>query len=109
MYTLNKFQRLAARTYSNGELYPRKSSWPDYDAFKADYLDHQGDTLFRFIMIELSTSEGCYSALDAQSRMERAHTDLGGIVDEMLDLEDPEVPDDTPCLDTSFHDHEMNV
>ena len=55
-------------------------------------------------------------SVDGTSEVERVCDECGEITDDITqsrcwacDEDEREVPDDTPSLDTSFHDHEMNV
>lgn len=63
MSKLNAYQRAVKATYANGEFAHVKSIDDAHDV---------GDTLFAFLMVELSDREGCDSVEDAAQRLESA-------------------------------------
>lgn len=68
---MNEYQRAVALSYGGGTF-----SWlTESNKWRRD-LDHCGDTLFQFLMIELSTKEGCQSWDDAWVRIRYAQDDL---------------------------------
>jgi hypothetical protein len=76
MATMNPFQRIAARAYDGGRFAHllADADWPNQ-------LPRLGDTLFAFIMVELSSGEGCKDVIDAVHRMMRAGQKLMAVVD----------------------------
>ncbi len=64
---LNAFQRICAGAYANGDF----AGVMDIEAARA-----QGDTLFTFLMIELSSNEGCDSRTEAIRRLEMASANI---------------------------------
>lgn len=74
---LNDWQRAVARTYGDG----------DYGYFEADGkisdddLEQCGDTLFIFLMRELSDAEDCDSSEEAIRRMESARRQLDDAIE----------------------------
>jgi hypothetical protein len=69
---LNPFQLLCAQTYGEGDFAHIESVEQARDV---------GDTLFVFLMIELSLSEGCESTDEALCRLEIAKADIGRVID----------------------------
>ena len=69
---LNDWQKAVARTYGDG----------DYGHFEVegkisdDDLEQCGDTLFAFLMLELSDAEDCDSSEEAIRRLESARRQL---------------------------------
>jgi hypothetical protein len=74
---LNDWQKAVARTYGDG----------DYRHFEVDGkisdddLERCGDTLFIFLMLELSGAEDCDSSDEAIRRLENARRQLGDAID----------------------------
>lgn len=74
---LNDWQKAVARTYGDG----------DYGHFEIDGkisdddLDQCGDTLFVFLMLELSDAEDCDSSEEATRRVESARRQLDDAID----------------------------
>lgn len=68
---LNPFQRACAAIYDGGEF-----------AHVADIAEARevGDTLFAFLTIELSTSEGCHTADEAVRRIGMAKHNLQDVI-----------------------------
>lgn len=66
--SLNPWQTAVARVYGAGDYAHIQSVEEAKDC---------GDTLFQFLMIELSTSEGCDTAEEARQRISNALFDLG--------------------------------
>lgn len=74
---LNDWQRAVARTYGD-----RDYAHFDVDgAISDDDLDRCGDTLFVFLMLELSDAEDCDSSEEAIRRLESARRQLDGAID----------------------------
>lgn len=69
---LNPFQIICAQTYGGGDFAHIGS---------VEQARNAGDTLFAFLMIELSSSEGCESREDALRRPEMATADIGRVID----------------------------
>lgn len=76
MTTMNPFQKLAARTYERG-AFAYLIDLPNW----YDHLPPLNDTLFAFVMVELSFSEGCNDTIEAAHRMMSAAKKLMSIVD----------------------------
>lgn len=76
MNTLNPFQRAVASKYGGGDF-----SWISKSNDWRRDIDLCGDALFQFLMIELSTKEGCDTWDDAAARMDFALRDLLDVVD----------------------------
>lgn len=72
MTDLNTHQRAAADTYGMGDF--------SY-ATTQDEAENVGDTLFLFIIRELSDDEGCDSRDEAIRRMEAAKRDIQDVLD----------------------------
>lgn len=68
---MNVYQRAVAKTYGQGDF----AHVADLVDWRAE-LDELGDSLFKFLMIELSTSEGCNSQAEALNRLRIATRDL---------------------------------
>lgn len=63
-------------------------------------------------MLSLATDRGGMSAMNVSvtlDQMEAWTGDITDFVERMRDQQPAETPPDTPSLDTSFHDHEMDV
>lgn len=69
---LNSFQLLCAQNYGGGDFVHVESSTEAHDV---------GDTLFAFLMVELSTTEGCDGREEAVRRPEMAVSDIQGVID----------------------------
>ncbi len=67
MSVFNPYQDAAKKTYWGGEFSHVNSTTEAEDV---------GDTLFLFLMRELSSSEGCDSPEEAIRRLDKAITDL---------------------------------
>ncbi|WP_313806622.1 hypothetical protein [Sphingobium sp.] len=68
---LNQFQRICAQTYDGGDF----AHVEDLDEAGAC-----GDTLFAFLMIELSSSEDCDSRDEAVRRLEVAVDNVEAVI-----------------------------
>lgn len=68
---LNEFQKIVAQHYGCGD-FAHVSSMDD--------VRECGDTLFHFIMVELSGDEGCENIEHAIRRMEMARKDVSGVL-----------------------------
>lgn len=75
---MNEFQKMAAKVYGGGDYAHIKS--------KAETIDI-GDTLFRFIMIELSDDEDCDELETAITRMRMARDDIEAVLTALQDEE----------------------
>lgn len=77
MSTLNKFQKLLCRTYCNGEYaHLAEADLPDQWEWRP-LLDVCGDTLFKFLMLELADEEGQPMTREIMvTRLEQAHHDV---------------------------------
>ncbi|KAB2855859.1 MAG: hypothetical protein F9K41_07970 [Sphingopyxis terrae] len=69
---LNPFQLICAQTHGEGDFAHIDSMEQARDV---------GDTLFAFLMIELSSSEGCESREEALRRLDMATADIGRVID----------------------------
>lgn len=69
---LNPFQRACANVYGGGD-FAHVSSVDDARA--------TGDTLFLFLMVELSSNEGCTDGEEAGRRLEMAIADIQGVAE----------------------------
>lgn len=75
---LNEYQQIAANVYGGG----------DYKAIQSvDEARDLGDTLFRFVMIELGGDEDCDSLDTAISRMRSARNDIESVLTALQDEE----------------------
>lgn len=81
----NAFQKIAAEHYGEGD-FSYLNEIRGRDSYEA-HLDDVGDTLFRFIIIELGNQEGCDNAEEATSRMMAAAEDVKTVMDELFELE----------------------
>lgn len=70
------WSKAAARAYGGGDF----SYFADRDEIDPEELAACGDTLFRFLMIELSTQEGCNSDEEAIRRCESACRDIEEVI-----------------------------
>jgi len=73
---LNQYQKVFKERYGEG-IYSYIQS--------ADEAENGCDTLFLFLMRELSTSEGCDSLNEAVRRLNAAETDLGGCIEALME------------------------
>lgn len=80
---LNPFQRAVALAYAHGDF--AHMATLQGDALSAA-LKECGDGLFRFIMTELSTSEGCRNLDDAVGRLHAAVEQLQDAADAVCEL-----------------------
>ncbi|HEX7855003.1 MAG TPA: hypothetical protein VF503_15040 [Sphingobium sp.] len=69
---LNPIQRICADTYAEGDFAHVET---------LDDAREAGDTLFTFLMIELSSPEGCDSDEEAARRLEMAIDQIRGVAD----------------------------
>lgn len=83
MSRMNPFQTIAAKLYKDGK-HAHLIDTPDWPAL----LPHVGDTLFAFIMLELSAQEGCAYLTDARYRMLSSAQQLLAIVEGFSRLEE---------------------
>jgi len=68
----NKFnqpQRIVANVYADGE----------FDHVQPDEIHDVGDTLFTFLMVELSENEGCEDVVEARRRVDVAIGELAAV------------------------------
>jgi hypothetical protein len=65
---LNKWQKAVARTYGDGDY----GHFAESGEIRDNELDQCGDTLFEFLMLELSDAEDCDSLEEAVRRVESA-------------------------------------
>jgi hypothetical protein len=73
---LNVWQKSIARTYGGGDY----AHIAEQGEVSADDLDTCGDTLFRFLMVELADSEDCDTQEEAVRRVARAREQLDDAV-----------------------------
>ena len=71
---LNKHQRIAADVYGAGD-YAYVTSLRQAEGLGV------GDTLFKFVMRELSTEEDCDTTVEAIHRMQRAQANIQAVLD----------------------------
>lgn len=83
---LNSYQRRCVAVYGGGDFAHVTS---------IDEARECGDTLFLFLMIELSDQEGCTSIPEAARRLEQAQCDIQSV----LDAFDEEADDASPIID----------
>lgn len=69
---MNKFQLAVAKKYGGGDY----STMFNCNTKTADAAKEVGDTLFAFLMIELSAKEACNSKAEALARINSAINDL---------------------------------
>ena len=69
---LNDWQRTITRIYGGGDY----AYFADEGAISCEQLDQCGDTLFEFLMIELSDTEDCDTQEEAIRRLESARRQL---------------------------------
>lgn len=73
---LNAFQQAAAEVYGGGDF----AHFADMTGTQAmDELAIAGDTLFKFVMVELGDGEDCDSLDTAKQRIATAISDLEGV------------------------------
>jgi hypothetical protein len=70
------WSKAAARAYCGGDF----QHFAQYDEIAPEDLAACGDTLFRFLMIELSRQEGCDSRDEAIRRCESACRDIEQVI-----------------------------
>lgn len=75
---LNAFQKTAARAYGDGD-YAHIADIATTQEADAE-IEDCGDTLFRFVMVELRSSEDCDSKEEALRRLEKAIADIQGVI-----------------------------
>lgn len=71
MSKFNRAQRIVANVYGGG----------DFDHVQPDEIHDVGDTLFTFLMVELSDDEGCYNVGEARRRVRMA-------IDQLVEIEE---------------------
>lgn len=69
---LNKWQKAVARTYGDGDY----AYFAEAGEISDSELDQCGDTLFAFLMLELSDAEDCDTLEEAIRRVESARRQL---------------------------------
>lgn len=69
---LNAWQTAVARTYGAGDY----AYLAQQGGISSEDLETCGDTLFRFLMVELADSEDCDSLEEAIRRVVKAHDQL---------------------------------
>lgn len=79
---LNEWQKLAALSYGDGDYayIAREPATPDEVWAK---INEVGDTLFLFVMKELSSAEGVDCVETAVNRLETAINDLRTVIDRL--------------------------
>lgn len=75
---LNEFQKQTLENYANGDFSHITTQ---------QELDECGDSLFRFLMVELSTSEDCTDVETACQRVETAIRELNSVLQDLQNLE----------------------
>ena len=75
MDKFNEFQETAKKVYCNGDYAHTRT---------LEGTDEVGDTLFAFIMYELSTEEGCENLHEAVGRLNIAISDIGKVADAII-------------------------
>lgn len=78
---MNAWQKAVCETYGDGDYRHLKRS-PRW----REALDDVGDTLFRFLMIELSDAEDCEDTETALQRLERARDDIDQAIGQVMRL-----------------------
>jgi hypothetical protein len=78
---MNPWQRAVCETYSGGDYrhFRKNPRWKQA-------LEDCGDTLFHFLMVELSSAEDCHSPEEAMARLERARADIDDAIREVMRL-----------------------
>lgn len=84
---LNPLQRVCARHYADGDFAHVET---------LDQAREQHDTLFTFLMIELSTSEDCDSRDEAVRRVDTAIDNLRDVLEALQDMDDKTAVDPGP-------------
>jgi len=79
---LNDWQKAVARTYGGGDF----AHFAKAGELSDDELNDCGDTLFIFLMKELSSAEDCDSAYEATQRLENARYQLDDAMDAVSPL-----------------------
>lgn len=74
MSKFNRAQRIAADVYADGE----------FQYVQPDEIHDAGDTLFTFLMIELSDDEGCEDVEEAARRVRIAINQLVAVEEALL-------------------------
>lgn len=74
---LNKPQQIAVETYIGGEF---------GHVSTVEEAGNVGDTLFLFIMRDLSDEEDCESIDEAIQRLQRAQADIEAVIDGLLGI-----------------------
>ncbi len=77
---MSLWQQAVCRTYGEGDF---ASLADDPDWYSA--LDEIGDTLFRFLMVELSTAEDCADFDEAIARLNTARDDVERAITAVVD------------------------
>ncbi|WP_414462443.1 hypothetical protein [Hyphomicrobium sp. DY-1] len=81
MTAMNASQRVVCKAYGGGD-FNHYADDPDW----RHSIDQCGDTLFRFLMIELSDAEECEDAETALRRLTAARTDIEDAIDAVARL-----------------------
>ena len=81
MTAMNASQRVVCKAYGGGD-FNHYADDPDW----RHSIDQCGDTLFRFLMIELSDGEDCEDAETAVQRLIRARDDIEHAIDAIARL-----------------------
>lgn len=76
---INSSQRIALESYCSSEFAYLLEETSEA-AFKAE-LDLVGDTLLKFLIIELADCEGLESTTEGAARVQHARNDLGHVLD----------------------------
>lgn len=78
---MNAWQKAVCETYGGGDYrhLKRNPRWKEM-------LDDVGDTLFAFLMIELSDAEDCEDPETALQRLESARDDIDQAIDQVMRL-----------------------
>ncbi len=93
-HPMNDYQAAVALRYGGGEFAHLIA-----DAQWRQHLPECGDTLFAFLMLELSAEEGCASRHEALRRLRMAAVDLLSAVDAITQLP---ASDGLPVSGTTF-------
>lgn len=78
---MNAWQKAVCETYSSGD-YQHLHKNPRWK----DAVEDLGDTLFRFLMIELSDSEDCENAETALQHLEAVRDDINLAIEQVMRL-----------------------
>jgi hypothetical protein len=84
--TLNDYQKAVLRVYAEGD----NAHLMDFEGTKEEFdreLNDAGDTLFRFLMVELSDNEDCTDLDTAIQRVSTAIDDIEAVKDALEDME----------------------